>query len=152
MAFSTLFPSASRYLDECSVSSSSSVSRKCVLKSGFSRKALSRRCTGHVQIPAKVSFVCAKKQDEDADPDYKRLFAKPPHSLFPDQKWYDLCEREDEALKKAYIWRPDTNRPLPGFTTGAEMLNGRVAMLAFILAFAFEFATGKGILAYFGLL
>jgi hypothetical protein len=39
-----------------------------------------------------------------------------------------------------------------GFTSFAENLNGRLAMLGFIIAIATELMTGKGILAQLGLM
>lgn len=39
-----------------------------------------------------------------------------------------------------------------GFTNFAENLNGRLAMLGFIIAIATELMTGKGILAQLGLM
>jgi hypothetical protein len=39
-----------------------------------------------------------------------------------------------------------------GFTQFAETLNGRLAMLGFVIAIATEFLTGKGILSQLGLM
>ena len=39
-----------------------------------------------------------------------------------------------------------------GFTRFAENLNGRLAMLGFVIAIATELMTGKGILAQLGLM
>ena len=39
-----------------------------------------------------------------------------------------------------------------GFTSFAENLNGRLAMLGFVIAVATELMTGKGILAQLGLM
>ena len=39
-----------------------------------------------------------------------------------------------------------------GFTNFAENLNGRLAMLGFVIAVATELMTGKGILAQLGLM
>jgi hypothetical protein len=39
-----------------------------------------------------------------------------------------------------------------GFTTFAEKLNGRVAMIGFVIGIATELLTGQGILAQLGLM
>jgi hypothetical protein len=39
-----------------------------------------------------------------------------------------------------------------GFTTSAESLNGRLAMLGFVSALLLEFFTGQGILHFFNLI
>jgi hypothetical protein len=39
-----------------------------------------------------------------------------------------------------------------GFTQFAETLNGRLAMLGFVIGIATEFLTGKGILSQLGLM
>jgi hypothetical protein len=39
-----------------------------------------------------------------------------------------------------------------GFTSQAELWNGRFAMIGFVAALATEYATGKGVLAYWGLM
>ncbi|MGV2828704.1 chlorophyll a/b-binding protein [Myxosarcina sp. GI1(2024)] len=39
-----------------------------------------------------------------------------------------------------------------GFTRFAEIWNGRLAMLGFVIAVAVEFATGQGILSQLGLM
>ena len=39
-----------------------------------------------------------------------------------------------------------------GFTNFAENLNGRLAMLGFVIAIATEFMTGKGILSQLGIM
>ncbi len=38
-----------------------------------------------------------------------------------------------------------------GFTTSAENLNGRAAMIGFVAALATELATGQGVLHFLGL-
>lgn len=47
---------------------------------------------------------------------------------------------------------PDIKRPKAGFTAYAERLNGRAAMVGFILAIAIEYFTGKGVLTWLGLI
>lgn len=44
------------------------------------------------------------------------------------------------------------NKEQFGFTTYAELLNGRVAMLGFVIGILTELLTGKGILAQLGLM
>jgi hypothetical protein len=47
---------------------------------------------------------------------------------------------------------PQAADPKMGFNTYAERLNGRAAMVGFILAVAIEFITGQGLLAWLGLI
>lgn len=47
---------------------------------------------------------------------------------------------------------PQATDPKMGFNTYAERLNGRAAMIGFIIAIAIEFVTGKGLLAWLGLI
>ncbi|MGB7088144.1 MAG: chlorophyll a/b-binding protein [Phormidesmis sp.] len=42
--------------------------------------------------------------------------------------------------------------PKIGFTEFAETWNGRLAMIGFVSALAVEFVSGKGVLAYLGLM
>ncbi len=46
---------------------------------------------------------------------------------------------------------PQATDPKMGFNTYAERLNGRAAMIGFIIAIAIEFVTHKGVLAWLGL-
>jgi hypothetical protein len=46
---------------------------------------------------------------------------------------------------------PKLNRPKRGFTEYAEKLNGRIAMIGFLVLLAIEYFTGKGILAWLGI-
>jgi hypothetical protein len=46
---------------------------------------------------------------------------------------------------------PNLQRPKAGFTAYAERLNGRAAMVGFILVIAIEYFTGHGVLAWLGL-
>jgi hypothetical protein len=46
---------------------------------------------------------------------------------------------------------PKVTQPKFGFNEYAERLNGRAAMIGFVLALAIEFATGQGLLAWLGL-
>ena len=46
---------------------------------------------------------------------------------------------------------PQSADPKMGFNTYAERLNGRAAMVGFILAIAIEFVTHQGLLAWLGL-
>jgi hypothetical protein len=47
---------------------------------------------------------------------------------------------------------PQAADPKMGFNTYAERLNGRAAMIGFILAVAIQLFTGKGLLAWLGLI
>lgn len=46
---------------------------------------------------------------------------------------------------------PNVQRPKAGFTTYAERLNGRAAMVGFVALIAIEYVTGKGLLTLLGL-
>lgn len=46
---------------------------------------------------------------------------------------------------------PNLQRPKTGFTAYAERLNGRAAMVGFILVIAIEYFTGHGVLSWLGL-
>lgn len=46
---------------------------------------------------------------------------------------------------------PNQSQPKLGFNQYAERLNGRAAMLGFVLMLAIELATGKGLLSWLGL-
>lgn len=46
---------------------------------------------------------------------------------------------------------PEIERPKAGFTSYAERLNGRAAMVGFILVILIEYVTGKGVLTWLGL-
>ncbi|AFY75381.1 Chlorophyll A-B binding protein [Synechococcus sp. PCC 7502] len=47
---------------------------------------------------------------------------------------------------------PQATDPSFGFNSYAERLNGRAAMIGFLTVLVIEFATGKGVLAWLGLL
>ena len=47
---------------------------------------------------------------------------------------------------------PKLDEPKFGFNDYSERLNGRAAMVGFVLALAIEAATGQGLLAWLGLL
>jgi hypothetical protein len=47
---------------------------------------------------------------------------------------------------------PQAVDPTFGFNTYAERLNGRAAMVGFLLAVAIEFITGQGVLTWLGLI
>ncbi len=47
---------------------------------------------------------------------------------------------------------PKAVDPKFGFNTYAERLNGRAAMIGFVLAAVIEFFTGQGVLAWLGLI
>lgn len=47
---------------------------------------------------------------------------------------------------------PQLEDPKVGFNTYAERLNGRAAMLGFIIALAIEVLTGQGALTWLGLI
>ena len=46
---------------------------------------------------------------------------------------------------------PKIKRPKAGFTAYAERLNGRAAMVGFILIILIEYVTGHGVLTWLGL-
>jgi hypothetical protein len=46
---------------------------------------------------------------------------------------------------------PKLDEPKFGFSTYAEQLNGRAAMMGFIIALAIEASTGQGALTWLGL-
>ncbi|MEL6381016.1 MAG: hypothetical protein AAFQ89_00800 [Cyanobacteria bacterium J06626_18] len=46
---------------------------------------------------------------------------------------------------------PKIERPKTGFTAYAERLNGRAAMVGFILVLLIEYFTGQGVLSWLGL-
>ena len=46
---------------------------------------------------------------------------------------------------------PNIQDPKFGFSKYAERLNGRAAMIGFILTLAIEYFTGKGLLSWLGL-
>lgn len=46
---------------------------------------------------------------------------------------------------------PQLEEPKFGFNDYAERLNGRAAMIGFVLAIAIEYLSGKGLLAWLGL-
>ncbi|MGF1521505.1 MAG: hypothetical protein ACFBSF_04200 [Leptolyngbyaceae cyanobacterium] len=46
---------------------------------------------------------------------------------------------------------PKIERPKAGFTAYAERLNGRAAMVGFILVLLIEYLTGQGVLSWLGL-
>ena len=46
---------------------------------------------------------------------------------------------------------PNLSRPKTGFNDYAERLNGRAAMVGFVLTLVIEMVTGKGILSWLGL-
>lgn len=46
---------------------------------------------------------------------------------------------------------PKLDEPKFGFNDYAERLNGRAAMIGFVLALLIEFLTGQGLLAWLGL-
>ncbi|MDB9526344.1 chlorophyll a/b-binding protein [Oscillatoria sp. CS-180] len=47
--------------------------------------------------------------------------------------------------------KPEIRRPKAGFTTYAELLNGRAAMVGFIALVVIEYFTGKGLLSLLGI-
>ncbi|MEO0491094.1 MAG: chlorophyll a/b-binding protein [Cyanobacteria bacterium P01_A01_bin.123] len=46
---------------------------------------------------------------------------------------------------------PNISRPKTGFNEYAERMNGRAAMVGFVLTVVIELITGKGILSWLGL-
>jgi hypothetical protein len=59
---------------------------------------------------------------------------------------------EDFSIMTEPTQVPQATDPKMGFNTYAERLNGRAAMVGFILAVAIELFTGKGLLAWLGLI
>jgi hypothetical protein len=47
---------------------------------------------------------------------------------------------------------PDLSDPKFGFNSYAERLNGRAAMIGFLIAVVIEFVTGQGVLAWLGII
>jgi Chlorophyll A-B binding protein len=47
---------------------------------------------------------------------------------------------------------PQITDPSFGFNSYAERLNGRAAMIGFLLTLVIEFVTGKGVLVWLGLI
>lgn len=47
--------------------------------------------------------------------------------------------------------KENSNTPKFGFTTSAENLNGRLAMIGFVAAIAVELISGQGVLHFLGL-
>ncbi|MEM9804574.1 MAG: hypothetical protein AAF959_04790 [Cyanobacteria bacterium P01_D01_bin.56] len=47
--------------------------------------------------------------------------------------------------------RPNLERPKKGFNAYAEQLNGRAAMVGFLILIAIEYLTGQSIVALIGL-
>jgi hypothetical protein len=47
---------------------------------------------------------------------------------------------------------PNVTEPKFGFNSYAEQLNGRAAMIGFLLALVIEAATGQGVLAWLGVM
>ena len=48
--------------------------------------------------------------------------------------------------------KPEIQRPKAGFTSYAERLNGRAAMIGFVAVVAIEYVTGQGFLSWLGLI
>lgn len=46
---------------------------------------------------------------------------------------------------------PDLQEPKFGFNSYAERLNGRAAMIGFVVTLIIEYVTGQGLLAWLGL-
>ncbi|AFZ48738.1 CAB/ELIP/HLIP-related protein [Cyanobacterium stanieri PCC 7202] len=46
---------------------------------------------------------------------------------------------------------PNVEDPKFGFNTYAEKLNGRAAMIGFLITLGIEYATGQGLLSWLGL-
>jgi hypothetical protein len=47
---------------------------------------------------------------------------------------------------------PDLSDPKFGFNSYAERLNGRAAMIGFLIAVVIEFVTGQGLLSWLGII
>jgi len=65
-------------------------------------------------------------------------------STFPDHTQYGMTNLEPTVT-------PNIDRPKAGFTTYAEKLNGRAAMVGFVAIVVIEYFTGKGFLTWLGL-
>jgi hypothetical protein len=50
------------------------------------------------------------------------------------------------------VQTPQAVDPKFGFNSYAERLNGRAAMIGFVIAIVIEFSTGQGVLAWLGLI
>ncbi|NEP41218.1 MAG: hypothetical protein F6K35_19115 [Okeania sp. SIO2H7] len=46
---------------------------------------------------------------------------------------------------------PELNEPKFGFNKYSERINGRAAMIGFVIALAIEYFTGQGLLSWLGL-
>jgi hypothetical protein len=58
---------------------------------------------------------------------------------------------QTKAIPKPTV-TPDLEEPKFGFNSYAERLNGRAAMIGFILSLAIEFVSHQGVLAWLGLI
>ncbi len=63
---------------------------------------------------------------------------------FPDDSLANMTNLEPTL-------KPQVARPKAGFTTYAEKLNGRAAMIGFIAIVVIEYLSGKGIMTWLGL-
>jgi hypothetical protein len=63
-----------------------------------------------------------------------------------------LCRMRISSIMTEPTQVPQATDPKMGFNTYAERLNGRAAMIGFILAVAIQLFTGKGLLAWLGLI
>jgi hypothetical protein len=57
-----------------------------------------------------------------------------------------------DASKTTTPMSSNSNSTGFGFTAGSEMLNGRLAMIGFVVAASIELFTGKGFLHFWGIL
>lgn len=58
---------------------------------------------------------------------------------------------DHQSGKMAPTQVPKLDQPKFGFNDYAERLNGRAAMVGFVLALVIEYITGKGVLEWLGL-
>jgi len=63
-----------------------------------------------------------------------------------------FIQNEDFSIMTEPTQVPQATDPKMGFNTYAERLNGRAAMIGFIIAIAIEFVTRKGVLSWLGLI
>ncbi len=73
------------------------------------------------------------------------IIEEPPHTL----KVNPMVDTQKTIVTPVAA---DRNAWKFGFTTQAELWNGRFAMIGFVAALATEFATNKGVLAFLGLM
>ncbi|NJN76603.1 MAG: hypothetical protein HC796_10995 [Synechococcaceae cyanobacterium RL_1_2] len=61
-----------------------------------------------------------------------------------------MADTETKTVTEPKV-TPDLPEPKFGFNHYAEILNGRMAMIGFILALGIEYITGQGVMTWLGL-